>query len=45
MIIFVPDNCRMKDGKIGYQSADIQDGAVPEIGEHNFPWFKLATKN
>jgi hypothetical protein len=27
------DNCRMKDGKIGHRTADIQDGAVHEIME------------
>jgi hypothetical protein len=45
MIIIVSDNCRMKDGKIGYRTADIQDGAIPEIGEHNFAWLELATRN
>jgi hypothetical protein len=39
------DNCRMKDGKIGYRTADNRDGAVLEIGEHNFPWLELATRN
>jgi hypothetical protein len=35
----------MKDGKIGYRIADIQDGAVPKIREHNFQWLELATRN
>jgi hypothetical protein len=39
------DNCRMKDVKIGCRTADNQDGAVLEIGEHNFTWLKLATRN
>jgi hypothetical protein len=39
------DNCRMKDGEIGYRTADNQDGAVLEIGEHNFPWLEVATRN
>jgi hypothetical protein len=39
------DNCRMKDEKIGYRTADNQDGAVLKIGEHNFPWLELATRN
>ncbi|XP_062147873.1 uncharacterized protein LOC133856850 [Alnus glutinosa] len=41
MIILVPDNCRMKDGKIGYRTVDIQDGTVHGIGEHNFPWLEV----
>jgi hypothetical protein len=39
------DNCRMKDGKIGYRTVDNQDGVVLEIGEHNFPWLELTTRN
>ena len=39
------DKRRMKDGKIGYQIVDNQDSAVPEIGEHNFPWLELAMRN
>jgi hypothetical protein len=39
------DKRRMKDGTIGYQIVDNQDSAVPEIGEHNFPWLELATRN
>jgi hypothetical protein len=31
------DNYGMKDGKIGHRTTDIQNDAVPEIGEHNFP--------
>jgi hypothetical protein len=45
MMIVVPVDCRMKDGKIGDRTANIQDGAVHGIGEHNFPWLKLAMKN
>jgi hypothetical protein len=36
MIILVVDNCKMKEWKIGCQTVNIQDGAVHEIGEHNF---------
>ena len=39
------DKRRMKDGKIGYQTVDNQDSAVPEIREHNFPWLELAMRN
>jgi hypothetical protein len=39
------DKRRMKDGKIGYRTADNQDGAVLEIGEYNFSWLELATRN
>jgi hypothetical protein len=35
----------MKDGKIGHRIANIQDGAVHGIGEHNVPWLELATGN
>jgi len=35
----------MKDGRLGFQIADIQDGAVHEIVEHNVPWLELATRN
>jgi hypothetical protein len=35
----------MRDEKIGYRTADIQDSAVHCIGEHNFPWLELATRN
>jgi len=35
----------MKDGGLGFRTADIQDGAVHKIVEHNFPWLKLATRN
>jgi hypothetical protein len=45
MMTVVPVDCRMKDGKIGYQTADIQDGAVHGIGEHNFLWLELAMRN
>jgi hypothetical protein len=45
MMTVVLDNCRMKDWKIGDRTADIQDGAVHGIGEHNFPWLELATRN
>jgi hypothetical protein len=39
------DNYGMNDGKIGHRTADIQNDAVPKIGEHNFPWLELATRN
>jgi hypothetical protein len=45
MMNVVLDNCRIKDEKIGYRTADIQDGAVHGIGEHNFPWLELAMRN
>jgi hypothetical protein len=45
MIILVEDNCKMKEWNIGYQTTNIQDGAVHEIGEHNFPWLELVTRN
>jgi hypothetical protein len=45
MMTTVPDNCRMKDWKIGDQTADNQDDAVHGIGEHNFSWLELATRN
>jgi hypothetical protein len=35
----------MKDRVLGFQIADIQDDAVHEIVEHNFPWLELATRN
>jgi hypothetical protein len=41
----VPVDCRMNDGKIDYQTADIQDGAVHGIGEYNFPWLELSMEN
>lgn len=37
----VPVDYRMNDGKIGYRTANIQDGAVHGIGEHNFPGLSL----
>jgi hypothetical protein len=37
MMPLVPINCRMKDWKIGDRTADIQDGAVLEIGGARFP--------
>jgi hypothetical protein len=39
MMTVVPIDCRMKDEKIGYRTADIQDG------EHNFSRLELATRN
>jgi hypothetical protein len=39
------DNYGMKDGKIDHRIADIQNDAIPEIGEHIFPWLELATRN
>jgi hypothetical protein len=44
MIILVPDNCRMNDGKIDDRTADIQDGVVHGIGERNL-WLELAMRN
>jgi hypothetical protein len=41
----VPVDCRMNEGKIGYRTANIQDGTVYGIGEHNFLWLELATRN
>ena len=35
----------MKDLKKDYRTADIQNGAVCQIGEHNFPQHEIATKN
>jgi hypothetical protein len=35
----------MKDWKMDYRIVDIQNGAVHEIGEHNFSWHELATRN
>jgi hypothetical protein len=31
--------------KIGCRTVDNQDGAVHQLGEHNFLWHELATKN
>jgi len=45
MMTVAPDNCRMKDWKIGDRTTDIQDGVDHGIGEHNFPWLELATRN
>jgi hypothetical protein len=35
----------MKDGGLGFRIVDIQDDAVHEIGEHNFPCLELAMRN
>ena len=35
----------MKDWKMNYWTADIQNGAVHKIGEYNFPQHELATRN
>jgi hypothetical protein len=35
----------MKDEKIGDRTADIQDGTIHGIEEHNFPWLELAMRN
>jgi hypothetical protein len=35
----------MKDRKMDYQTADNQDGAVHQLGEHNFPYHEHTTKN
>jgi hypothetical protein len=40
-----PVDCRMNDGKIGYRTVNIQDSTVHGIGEHNFSWLELATRN
>jgi hypothetical protein len=45
MKIFEEDDYMIKDGELGFRTEDIQDGAVHEIGEHNFPWLKLARRN
>jgi hypothetical protein len=45
MMIVVSDNCRMKDWKIDDRTADIQDGVAHGIGERNFLWLELATRN
>jgi hypothetical protein len=45
MMIFEEGDHMMKDGGLGFRTADIQDGVVHEIEEHNFPWLKLATRN
>ena len=35
----------MKDLKKDYRIAGIQNGAVRQIEEHNFPYHEIATKN
>jgi hypothetical protein len=35
----------MKDGGLGFRTANIKDGAIHEIVEYNFPWLELATRN
>jgi hypothetical protein len=45
MMIFEEGDHMMKDRGLGFQTTDIQNDAVPEIGEHNFPWLELATRN
>ena len=35
----------MNGKKIGYRTTDNQDGAVRQLGEHNFLQHELATKN
>ena len=35
----------MKDRKMDYRTADIQNGVVHKIREHNFPTHELATRN
>jgi len=45
MKIFEEGDHMMKDEGFGFQTADIQDGAVHEIEENNFPWLELATRN
>jgi hypothetical protein len=45
MKIFEEEDHMMKDGGLAFRTTDIQDGAVHEIREHNFPWLKLAKRN
>jgi hypothetical protein len=35
----------LNHGGLGFRIVDIQDGAVHEIGKHNFSWLELATRN
>jgi hypothetical protein len=42
MMIFEEGDHMMKDRGLGFRTVDIQIDAVPEIGEHNFPWLELA---
>jgi hypothetical protein len=35
----------MKDWKMDYQTANIQDGAVYKIGEQNFLWHEHITRH
>jgi hypothetical protein len=37
MMIFEEGDHMMKDGGLSFRTADIQDDAVLEIVEHNFP--------
>jgi hypothetical protein len=34
----------MKDWKMDYRTADIQDGEVHKIREQNFPWHVMSAK-
>jgi hypothetical protein len=45
MMIFEEEDHMMKDGGLGFRTADIQDDAILEFEEHNFPWLELATRN
>jgi hypothetical protein len=45
MKIFEEADHMIQDGGLGFQIADIQDGAVHKIVEHNFQWLELATRN
>jgi hypothetical protein len=45
MKIVKEEDYMMKDQGLVFRTTDIQDGAVHEIGEHNFSWLKLATRN
>jgi hypothetical protein len=44
MKIFEEDDHMVKDRRLGFRTANIQDGAVHEIVEHNFPWLELVTR-
>jgi hypothetical protein len=45
IIVIVTLDCMMKDEGIGYQTADSLNGAIHKVGEHNFSWLELATRN
>jgi hypothetical protein len=43
--IFEEEDHMMKAEGLEFRSEDIQNDAVHEIREHNFPWLELATRN